>query len=73
MSIKIGTDMIPTKGHPSSTDIAVKKIESLYCWWNQAAIADIVKYIENELGRSAADEMNIPALNNWKANHERPI
>lgn len=73
MSNKIGREMIATNGHPSSTEIAVKKIDSLYCWCHQAAIAAIVKYIEKLLGKSAADEMNIPALNSCKASHERPM
>lgn len=62
MSIRIGIEMSPTNGHPSSTEIAVKKMASLYFWCHQAAIADIVKYIEKELGKRAADDMNMPAL-----------
>lgn len=73
MSTSIGIDRRPTNGQPSSTDIAVKNIASLYFWWYQAEIADIEKYIENELGSSAAEEMNMPALKIWKTSQERPM
>lgn len=73
MSMSIGTDISPTKGQPSNTDIAVKNIASLYFWWYQADIADIEKYIENELGSSAVEEMNIPALKIWNTSHDRPM
>lgn len=73
MSTSIGTDRRPTKGQPKSTEIAVKKIASLYFWWYQAEIAEIEKYIENELGSSAAEDMNIPALNIWNISHDRPM
>lgn len=73
MSIRMGIEMSPTKGQPSSTEMAVKKIASLYFWCHQAASADMLKYIEKELGRSAADEMNIPALKSWNTSQERPM
>lgn len=73
ISMSIGTDISPTKGQPRSTDIAVKNIASLYFWWYQADIADMEKYIENELGSSAVEEINIPALKIWNTSHDRPI
>ena len=73
ISMMIGIEIRPTNGHPSRTDIAVKKIESLYCWCHHAARADIVKYIEKELGKRAAEEMNIPTLKSWKTSHDLPM
>lgn len=73
ISIKTGIEINPTNGQPSRTDIAVKKMANLSFWCHHAANAHIEKYIENELGNNAADEMNMPALNSWKTIQERPI
>ena len=51
---------------------AVKKIASLYCWWNQAPIERRVRYMEVVEGRKAVLEMNMPALKTSKARHNLP-
>ncbi len=63
-SYTMGMPKTAAKGHPNNAEIAVKNIASLYFCVHHAAKAAIEKYIENELGRNDADEMNMPALNN---------
>lgn len=58
---------------PSNAAIATKYTAKLYFWCHQAANAALQKYIANELGRKAVLAINIPGLNNWKINHNRPI
>ena len=51
---------------------AVKKMASLYCWWNQAPTERRVRYMEVVEGRKAVLEMNIPALKTSNAKHSLP-
>lgn len=57
------------KGHPSNDETATLNVAILNFLHNHVEKNIIVKYIENELGKKAALEMNIPGEKSWKINH----
>lgn len=53
--------------------LLTKKKWNEYQKWTMRNLNIYLKFIEKELGRSAADEINMPALNNWNMSQHLPM
>lgn len=73
MSIAIGRPIAPEKGHPTSAEPPAARMTILRWPWSQAPIIIAIMYIENEDGRKAVEEMNIPVPIRLKSSMNRAI